>query len=251
MVEEVTLEDALHAAKAAFFDENGSAGDYAALAASAEHGRISACLAGLDDFDRSRIRIPAQTAFWLNVFNALVLRDASELALARSRSEVQAFFERRRLAVGGLAYSLDDIEHGLLRGNAPKFGHLRSPMRRDDPRLAHMPLAYDERMHFAMYCAARSSPALRVFDGGQLDRQLEEAAAEYLRRHVRVEKDGALVVLPRQFYWYPGDFGGERRALEFALARLDEEVVEPVDRRLGRVKIRYAEFDWTLNRKGA
>jgi len=249
-----TLEDALHAAKAAFFDEGGSACDYAALAASPEHGRIAACvaaLAGPESFDRQRLRIPAQTAFWLNVFNALVLRDAAELAAAGSLREVQAFFERPRLVVGGLAYSLDDIEHGLLRGNVPKFGRLRAPMRRDDPRLAHMPLAYDERMHFAMYCAARSSPALRVFDAGQLDRQLEEAAAEYLRRHVRVEKDGALVVLPRQFYWYRDDFGGERRALEFALARLDEEAVEPVDRRLGRVKIRYAEFDWTLNRKGA
>ena len=68
---------------------------------------------------------------------------------------------------------------------------------------------------------------------------------------MRVEKDGALVVLPRQFYWYPGDFGGERGALEFALARLEEERVDLVDRRRGRVKIRYAEFDWTLNRKGA
>jgi len=26
-------------------------------------------------------------------------------------------------------------------------------------------------------------------------------------------------------------------------------VVELIDRRLGRVKLQYAEFDWTLNRK--
>jgi hypothetical protein len=246
---EVTLQEALHAAKSAHFDAGGAACDYAALAASREHGGLAASLAGLEAFDPKRVRIPAQTAFWLNVFNAAVLRDAAELALAASVREVQGFFERRRLKVGGLDYSLDDIEHGLLRGNVPKFGRLRAPMQRDDPRLAHTPLAYDERMHFAMYCAARSSPALRVYDGGKLDRQLEEATAEYLRHNVRVENDGALVVLPRQFHWYPDDFGGQRSALEFALARLDEDVVERVDRRLGRVKIRYAEFDWTLNRR--
>ncbi len=245
------LEEALQAARSAYFDADGLSCDYAGLAASPEHGRIAAGLAGLAAFDPKRVRIPAQTAFWLNIFNALVVRDAAELALAASVREVQAFFERRRLQVGGLEFSLDDIEHGLLRGNVPKFRALRAPMRRDDPRLAYMPLAYDERMHFAMYCAARSSPPFRVYDGGKLDVQLEEATAHYLRRQVRVEKDGALVVLPRQFYWYPDDFGGERSALVFALARLDEELVEPVDRRRGRVKIRYAEFDWTLNRKGA
>jgi hypothetical protein len=123
-------------------------------------------------------------------------------------------------------------------------------MRRDDPRLAHMPLAYDERMHFAMYSASRSSPPLRVFDGGKLDVQLEEATADYLGRHVRIEDGGALVVLPRQFYWYADDFGGAQGALEFALIRLDDELVDPVDRRRGRVKVRYAAFDWALNRRG-
>lgn len=249
MLEDRQLEDALHAAKAAHFGGSGTACDYAALAASPERSGIAACLAGLEAFDPKRVRIPAQTAFWLNVFNAVVLRDCPELALAGSVRDVQGFFERPRLKVGGLAYSLDDIEHGLLRGNVPKFGRLRAPMHRDDPRLAHMPLAYDERMHFAMYSASRSSPAFRVFDGGKLDVQLEEATAEYLRRNVRVEKEGALVVLPRLFYWYADDFGGEQSALQFALARLDEETVDLVDRRRGRVKIRYADFDWTLNRK--
>jgi hypothetical protein len=247
---ESQLTAALTAAKAAHFDAGGTACDYAALAASRERGRIAACLADLESFDPKRVYISAKTAFWLNIFNAVVLRDAPELALADSVIDVESFFERPRLKIGGLAYSLDDIEHGLLRGNVPKFGSRRPPMRRDDPRLAHMPLAYDERMHFAMYSASRSSPPLRVFDGGKLDVQLEEATADYLGRHVRIEDGGALVVLPRQFYWYADDFGGAQGALEFALIRLDDELVDPVDRRRGRVKVRYAAFDWALNRRG-
>lgn len=243
------LVEAIAAVKAAHFDAGGTACDYAALGASRERGRLAAYLADLQALDPKRVRIPAQTAFWINIFNAVVLRDAPELEVAGSMREMQAFFETARLKFGGLAYSLDDIQHGLLRGNLAKHGRLRAPMSRGDPRLAHMPLAYDERIHFAMYCAARSSPALRVFEAGQLERQLDEASAEYIRGAVRVEQDGARIVLPRQFQWYSGDFGGEQGIIEFVTAWLDEAAVEAVDRRRGHVKLRYTDFDWTLNRR--
>jgi hypothetical protein len=244
------LMEALVAAKAAHFDAASGACDYAALQASAERATVAACLAELEVFDLQRVAIPAQTAFWLNVFNAVVLRDSAELAAAGSVHAAGAFFEGPRLKVGPFEYSLDDIEHGLLRGNLPKFGARRAPMQRDDPRLAYMPLAYDERMHFAMYSVSHSSPTLNAFGAGRLDAELEDATARYLRRHVRVENEGAVVVLPRQFQWYAADFGGERNALTFALARLDDEAVEAVDMRRGRVKVRYAEFDWRPNVRG-
>ena len=241
--------EALVAAREAHFDASGAC-DHAALQASPERARVAACLAELETFDLQRIAIPAQTAFWLNVFNAVVVRDSAELAAAASVRAAGAFFERARLKVGALEYSLDDIEHGLLRGNLPKFGSRRAPMQRDDPRLAYMPLAYDERMHFAVYSVSRSSPPLNAYGAGRLDAELEDATARYLRRHVRVESQGAVVVLPRQFQWYAADFGGERNALSFALARLDDEAVDLVDRRRGRVKVRYAEFDWRPNVRG-
>jgi len=189
-------------------------------------------------------------AFWINVFNAGVLRDAAELQGLRSVREVQAFFERPRLRIGPHDYSLDDIEHGLLRGNVAKPGRSRPPMERGDPRLESMPIVFDERVHFALYSACRSSPPLRVYGYGWLDRQLEEASAAYLRHGVRVEKQGALIVVPRLFQWFAPDFGGDSGIVDFVVARIeDDAVVEMVDRRLGRVKLQYAEFDWTLNRK--
>jgi hypothetical protein len=240
------IEDALQAAQAAHFDAEGTPRDLGAFCTSAEHARIVESIAALADFDFKRVRIPAQTAFWLNVFNAVVLRDVAELAQAASVREVEDFFEQRRVRIAGFGYSLDDIEHGLLRGNAPKFGQSRPPMPRDDPRLAYTPLAYDERIHFGLYCAARSSPRLRVFDSGRVDQDLEDATEQYLRREVRVEHEGAVVVLPRQLYWYREDFGDEQAALGFALARLDDGSVDLVDRRRGKVKVRYAGFDWKL-----
>src|SRR5262249_17683335 len=154
----------------------------------------------------------------------------TELTQAANVREVEAFFEKPRVRVAGFAYSLDDIQHGLLRGNLPKFGRSRAPMRPDDPRLAHTPVIYDERVHFGLYSAAGSSPPLAVFVPGRVDSQLEDATVHYLRREIRVEQEGAVVSLPRQFYWYADDFGGERAILRFALARLDDAIVDVVDR---------------------
>src|SRR5256885_8504315 len=151
--EDRQLAESLQAAKAAHFDADGAACDYAALAASRERGRLAACLADLEKFDPKRVRIPAQTAFRVNVFNASVLRDVPELELAAGPDEVQAFFERPRLKIGGQLYALDDVQHGLLRGNLPKNGRLRPPMLRAAPRLAYMPLADHQPIPFAMHPA--------------------------------------------------------------------------------------------------
>jgi hypothetical protein len=233
----------------AHFDQHGQACRYPAFAVSRERGRLAAYLADLESIDFKRLRIPAQTSFWINVFNAGVLRDSPELEFAAGQRDVQAFFEQPRLKVGGHAFSLDDVQHGLLRGNVAKHGRLRAPMSRDDPRLTFMPIAFDERMHFALYAAARSSPPLRAFDSGNLDKQLEAATVACLQRTVRVEQDGAVVVVPAVFDWYAKDFGGERGVLEFAMARLDDAAVDAVDRRQGLVKLHYAEYDWALNRR--
>jgi hypothetical protein len=244
------LADALRAVRTAHFDALGAACDYPALAASSERSRLAACLGALESFDVKRVQIPAQLAFLINVFNAVVLRDAAELASASSVQEVERFFERLRLRIGPHSYSLDDIEHGLLRGNMAKPGRSRPPMQRGDPRLDSMPILFDERMHFALHSACRSSPPLRVFAEGKLDRQLEDATADYLRRTVRVEKGGAVLVLPRLFRWFAEDFGGQAGIVEFVVARIeDEALVEMLDRRLGAVKLNYFEFDWALNRR--
>jgi len=237
------------AAVAAYFDAEGLACDYAALSASGERGHLAVCLAKLETFDPKQVRIAAQMAFWINVFNAGLLRDAPELELDAGERGMEAFFARPRLVIFGQSFSLDEIYHGLLRGNVPAHGRLRALMRRDDPRLAYMPIAFDERLHFALFRASRSSPAFRVFEGGKLDVQLEEAAALYIRRMARVARDGSVVAVPKLLQWYALDFGGERGVLEFVLRRLDDASVERADRNIGRIKLRYSAFDWTLNRR--
>ena len=243
-----TLSSALQAVRERHFDVEGLACDYDGFARSPEHDRLAAALAGLEGYDPRRAPIPGLAGFWLNAYNACSVIAALEAGQGGELHRIDDYFERGRVRVAGLAYSLDEIEHGLLRGNEHKHGNLRGPLARDDPRLAFTPLIFDERMHFALYSACHSTPALRIYHGGRLEDELEEATREYLRRTVRIEDQGAVVVAPQQLHWYAKDFGGEAGVLEFVLGRIeDDAAVDLVDRRQGRVKLRYVDFDWSRN----
>ena len=222
---EQQLAEALDAVRAAYVDAEGAC-NLAMMVNSREHGRLAATLAAMADFDPRKMRLPAQNAFWLNLHNACVLRDALEL-------DVEGFADRTRLRVAGHAWSLHEIEHGLMRGM----------LKRSDPRVAYMPVAYDERMHFGIYTARRASPPLQVFRGDTLDKQLEDATERYLRATVeaRDEQFRVKLLLPMLFKLYEEDFGDERDVLEFVLARLDDAVAELIDRRDGRFKFKYFE----------
>jgi hypothetical protein len=214
---------------------------FAALAEEAQGERVAGCLASLGAFDPRALDFASQTAFWLNTYNACVLRDVTGLVRLTER-----FFDSARIVIAGHAWSLDDIEHGLLRG-APKYGRLRAPIAPGDPRLRFAPPAYDERVHFGMYTACRSSPPLQALDGARLEEQLEAAARDYLVRTVSIARDGSRVRLPKLFQWYADDFGGRSGVLEFVLARIDDEaLIGAIDRRHGQVELEYQDYDWTL-----
>lgn len=244
------LYDALQHVRTAHFDATGRAGDYVALRHVENAQRLEAAVSALANFDPRSLPISRPIVFWLNAYNASVVLAARSCAAGEPVSGIPGLFDRPRLTVAGRAFSLDDIEHGLLRGNAPKYGRWSGPLARDDPRIAFTPMLYDERVHFALFSACRSSPPLRVFGAEPVDEQLEAAVRECVRHEVRVAGDGAWIEVPRLFKWYPADFGGERGVVNFVLARLDDErIVDRVDARRGDVKLVYKPFDWTLNQR--
>ena len=66
--------------------------------------------------------------------------------------------------IGGLVYSLNDIENGLLRGNRVSAVPLTSVPFPDqnDPR-KNLMLNCDPRIHFALNCGAVSCPPIAVY----------------------------------------------------------------------------------------
>ena len=105
-------------------------------------------LAAQRPFDPEPGSRPEAMALWINLYNALVIRQVlARFPLASIRPTIAgvpnwpaflAFFSRPVISLQGQSLSLNRIEHGILR---PRFG--------------------DPRLHFALVCAAVGCPLLR------------------------------------------------------------------------------------------
>ena len=177
----------------------------------------------------------ARVAFWLNVYNARVRHELREHPRRGSLLRHRAIFRLCTYTVGEHEYSLDVIEHGLLRRNArPPYSPTRQ-LRRSDPRLAAAPPRLDPRVHFALNCGAHSCPLIRPYDAERLDDQLDSATRAYFAQEAHLERERRRVVLPGLCKLYGRDFDD---VAAFAERHMDEP--------LGGLKVSYAAFDWTL-----
>ena len=202
--------------------------DYARLRASSEWARAVESARPLQRVDLRFLGArSARLAFWVNVYNALVLHGVVTLGIRRQVGEVPGFFRRVSYRVGGLVLSLDEIEHGILRGNRRRpFGLLR-PFGRRDPRRALCVDPMDPRIHFALNCGARSCPPVGVYRAGAMEQQLDLAARNFANQEVVLEGPGRLAC-SKIFRWYRADFDAAGGLAPLLLRYLDEGPVQAV-----------------------
>ncbi len=188
----------------------------------------------------------AARAWWINLYNALIIQAVLELGIRRSVWEDRGFFRRAAYLVGGHRLSADDIEHGILRGNRPHPLFRVPQFASGDPRL-QWSLSLDPRIHFALVCASNSCPAINLYTPGAIDRQLDGAASAFINGGgvlVRAHPEG--VVLSQIFKWYQGDFGGRARTLQFIARYLQDESARTTLQR-PELTVTYFHYDWSLN----
>lgn len=180
--------------------------------------RWAGCLRGVDPFglDRREHRL----AFWINVYNALARHGLAALPVRRTVWEVWNFFGRVSYRVGGFTFSLDDIEHGVLRGNRARRLPPWPAFRRGDRRGSLAIVPPDPRIHFALNCGARSCPPVAVYRADQIDRQLDLATRSFLTQEVAPEGDR--IVCSKLLEWYTADFAGPGGLARFLLDHLDD-----------------------------
>jgi hypothetical protein len=181
-----------------------------------------------------------QLAFLINVYNArtvdLILTAYPKLVSIKDLGSVfQSPWKKKGAPLLGEPRSLDDIEHGLIRGSG----------RYNDPRI-----------HFAVNCASIGCPALKAeaYVGKQLDAQLEEATAAFLSDRTRNRLEQNTLKVSSIFKWYREDFEKGWRntsSLEQFLALyatalgLDAEASARL--RAGNIKLEFLDYDWRLN----
>ncbi len=241
---------ALQMMQAEAFDPAAGTVDYHQLAQSESYTRYRGRTASLVDFDPASLGSREErTAFWINLYNALIIDAVIAFGLQRAVREDMGFFRRAAYMIGGLRYSADDIEHGILRGNRRHF-YPAIPFPQfapDDPRLQHAIRPLDPRIHCALVCASRSCPPIAAYDPSKLDTQLDMATRSFVNGGGVISGDGrAEVHLSPIFGWYRRDFGGKDGIREFLVRFLDEG---PARRALTarHCRLRYQRYDWSLN----
>jgi hypothetical protein len=189
-----------------------------------------------------------QRAFWINLYNALVIHAVVELDIRSSVKEIPDLFRRAAYRVGRHVFSADDIEHGILRSNRHHPHRLFRPFGPFDPRRLFVLRRLDPRIHFALVCGSRSCPNIDFYDPGRIEGQLEEATRNFVNSsEVIVLPEENKILLSEIFRWYRRDFEGG--VLEFVLRHLRTgTAADYLREHLSDIRIEYLFYDWTLNR---
>ena len=176
-------------------------------------------------------------AFWINVYNALNLQaHAVEQTAGKNLLRNLGIFDRAAWRVGSWRYSLNFIEHGLLRRNArqpapPWFRIAWS----SDQRLAAAPSKLDPRIHFTLNCGAVSCPPIRHYLSGEIEAQLALATEAYFQTEASVDAASRTVKLPKLMKYYARDFGDPIAFAKKYLPGVEDGM-----------RVTFGEYDWTV-----
>ena len=225
--------------------------DYAALRASPGWAEAAARAGALRSLSLGDLtgRQP-RLAFWINVYNAMVFHGIVAMGIRRTVREMRGFFARVAYRVGGFTLTADDVEHGILRGNAAHGFLRRRPFGGRDPRLALAVHPVDPRIHFAITCGAQSCPPVGVYRAAALDQQLDLAARNFLNQEVAVDARGC-VTCSRILEWYAADFEAAGGLGALLSRYLDAGAVRDAVAARPRPCDAFRPYDWSLQHEPA
>ncbi|CAN8062232.1 unnamed protein product [Agarophyton chilense] len=230
---------------------------YNALRSSPHFQQYLAAACKLRYFNPALLPESHRKAFFLNVYNSLIIHALAVMSPPRTKFERISLFNTAAYNIGGRVYSLNMIEHGILRANHPGAGPFALRVfAHNDPRLQCALSRVDPRIHFALNCGARSCPAVRFYNPHNLDATLHTATTTYLQ-DVDVDLQLRTVTLPKLFQWYKRDFSpdaSQHQLVEWTLQYLSpekrtqvESLLQDNKQRSLPLKLLFADYDWSLN----
>jgi hypothetical protein len=179
----------------------------------------------------------AKIAFWINAYNAVtvkgILREYPTTSIRNHTARLYGYhiWKDLQLQVNGKSYSLEAIEHEVLR-----------------------PLG-EPRIHFAIVCASIGCPRLlnEAYMAESLEEQLSRNATAFFADAAKFEYDPQRreVRVSPILKWFAEDFGDDADAqLKRIAPYLPDEAVRQAAAR-GGLRISYLDYDWDLNDQAA
>ena len=171
-------------------------------------------------------------AFWINVYNIFAVKIVTDNYPLKSIKNVGGLFKSvwkiKAGTVGGEKYTLDEIEHGILR----KMG--------------------DPRIHTAIVCASISCPNLskKAYKSEKLNEQLDMQMSDFLanpNKGMRVDNNQQpkRILLSPIFDWFAEDFkssGGVRKFIKPYVPARYKQTLENT-----QYRISYMDYNWSIN----
>jgi thiol-disulfide isomerase/thioredoxin len=177
-------------------------------------------------------------AFWINIYNGytqVLLKKNPDQYKSRNK-----FFKSKQITIAGKNFSLDDIEHGILRRSKIKwslgyFNKLFPAKTEKELQVKEL----DYRIHFTLNCGAKSCPPIAFYNPENLNPQMELATKAYLTGEADYNKEKNKVYLPALMSWFRRDFGGKKK-MKILLKKIN---LIPAD---SNPAIHFKKYDWNL-----
>ena len=166
-----------------------------------------------------------QKAFWINAYNAytikLILENYPLKSIMDIKQDGKTAWKISFANVGGKTYTLDHIEHEILRKNL-----------------------FDPRIHVGVNCASGSCPKLGnvAFTEENVHANLEELMKEFINDSSRNKIKNNKVQISSIFDWFKEDFTKNGSVIDY-LNKYSNTEINP------NAKISYLKYDWSLNNK--
>ncbi|RWR89793.1 putative electron transporter [Cinnamomum micranthum f. kanehirae] len=161
----------------------------------------------LERVNPSQMENDAKMAFWINVYNSLVMHAYLAFGIPHNSLRRVALFHKAAYNIGGYITSANSIEHAMLSWRTPRIGRwfesiLSTAMWRksgEERQLLGSGFGLSNSQPlvcFALSSGASSDPVLRVYSAANVKEELEVAKKDYLQANV-VVKRSKKVFLPR------------------------------------------------------
>lgn len=192
----------------------------------------------IDDLELQLKSDDEKKAFWINLYNAY-----TQVSLKKNPDQYKSrgrFFGSKQIDIAGKKFSLDDIEHGILRRSKIKWslGHLNKLFPGKTEKALRVN-KLDYRLHFALNCGAKSCPPIAFYRPENINQQLDLAMNAYLKSEAEYDERNNTVKLPAIMSWFRRDFGGKRKMTRL----LEQQSIIPAGK---SPKIKFKKYDWTL-----
>lgn len=204
--------------------------DYVSLAG--EKAKLQGYVASLAAVEVDKLGRDEKMALFINAYNAGTLLLICEYGGEKLKSikdiSSSKRWKHKRWNIGGKTYSLDNIEHDVLR---PEFR--------------------DARVHAAVNCASVGCPPLRAeaYVGEKLNEQLDDQTRKWINNTAHFRVQNKRLYASKITDWFAKDFKRDAGSVAaFVRKYAKPPLAEQLSALGDKPTIKHVKYDWSLNK---